>query len=130
MPAIVTHDTFGRSALSLIGEAVGTSTDCVEAFLLGNQGPDPLFYVAVDPTLSAWKRMGSRLHRECTDEVLAAMRAAVSILPKEDAPVARAYALGFLCHYLLDAGVHPLVYAQQYALCDAGVEGLTRKVYC
>ena len=37
------------------------------------------------------------------------------------------YLLGFLCHYLLDSTVHPLVYANQYALCDAGIDGLSRE---
>ena len=41
--------------------------------------------------------------------------------------VVRAYALGFLCHYFLDSIAHPLIYAQQFAYCDAGVDGLTRK---
>ena len=36
----------------------------------------------------------------------------------------RAYGLGFLCHYLLDSTVHPLVYAQQFAIAGGGVPGL------
>ncbi len=127
MPAIVTHDTFGKNAYELIAESVGSSTDCMQAFLLGNQGPDPLFYLVADPTLSEWERMGSKLHTDKTNEVLAAMRQSLSIIPEKDEDIARAYALGFLCHYLLDSTVHPLVYAQEYAVCDAGVPGLSRK---
>ena len=52
---------------------------------------------------------------------------ALETLTPDEKPIGRAYLLGFLCHYLLDSTVHPLVYANQYAICDAGVEGLTRK---
>ena len=127
MPALVTHDDFGRNAYELIREEVGHSRECIDAFLLGNQGPDPLFYAIMDPAVADWADLGTRLHRESTNEVLAGFVSSLTIIPKSDLPVARAYALGFLCHYLLDSTVHPLVYAQQYALCDAGVSGLTRK---
>lgn len=127
MPAMVSHDTFGSEAYEMLSETVGTSKECVEAFLLGNQGPDPLFYLVMDPTISEWSELGYTMHRERTDKVLAAFRNSFSLFSEKDAAVARAYALGFLCHYLLDSGVHPLVFAQQYALCDAGVPGLDRK---
>lgn len=126
MPAIVTHDAFGKQAYELIREEVGTSKDCIEAFLLGNQGPDPLLYAVADPTLANWNKLGNRLHREKTDEVLVAMKRSLAVLADADAEVGRAYMLGFMCHYLLDSTVHPLVYAQQYAMCDAGVAGLSR----
>ena len=34
--------------------------------------------------------------------------------------------LGLACHYVLDSTLHPFVYSQEHALCDAGVEGLDR----
>ncbi len=126
MPAIVTHDTFGKNALEYLRTEVGSSHDCVNAFLLGNQGPDPLFYLVADPKYGEWSKLGSRMHAEKTNEVLTAMISAVDIIPEHEQDVARAYALGFMCHYLLDSTVHPLVYAQEYAMCDAGVPGLTR----
>ncbi|MFR5829022.1 MAG: zinc dependent phospholipase C family protein [Adlercreutzia equolifaciens] len=45
-------------------------------------------------------------------------------LPAQERSVGRAYALGYVCHYLLDSTVHPLVISQVNALCAAGVEGL------
>ena len=48
------------------------------------------------------------------------------MLEEHELPVGRAYALGFLCHYSLDRAMHPLVYCQQYAICDAGIDGLNR----
>ena len=127
MPAIVTHNTFGDEAYELIDGAVGTSKDCIEAFLLGNQGPDPLFYAVADPSISEWNLLGTTMHRERTEDVLAAFRSSLVLFSEREQAIAKAYALGFMCHYLLDCGVHPLVYAQQFALCDAGVPGLTRK---
>ena len=127
MPAIVTHECFAREAYDLLSAKVGTSKDCREAFILGNQGPDPLFYCMVDPQVSQWSETGYALHRGNSAAVLAAMKHAVNFVPQQDKDVARAYALGFMCHYLLDSTVHPLVYAQQYAMCDAGVAGLTRE---
>ena len=127
MPALVTHDTFGNEAYELITDTVGSSKDCIEAFLLGNQGPDPLFYAVMDPSVSDWAKFGTTLHRERTNDLLAALRGSLEIFSGKEKTIARAYALGFLCHYLLDSRVHPLVYSQEYALCDAGVPGLTRK---
>lgn len=53
-----------------------------------------------------------------------ALKSAVRELPAQERSVGRAYALGYVCHYLLDSTVHPLVISQVNALCAAGVEGL------
>lgn len=126
MPAILTHDFFGKDVYESAFELIGGSRDEADAFLLGNQGPDPLFYVVLDPRLSAFCRVGSLMHRKRPSELLLAFKQALSLLSEGEQRVGRAYALGFLCHYTLDSRMHPLVYSQQYALCDAGVEGLTR----
>ena len=44
MPSIITHDTFGQDIDRDLFTSIGGSRDEAEAFLLGNQGPDPLFY--------------------------------------------------------------------------------------
>lgn len=126
MPAILTHDFFGKDVYETSLELVGGTRDEADAFLLGNQGPDPLFYAALNPRLSAFSRVGSLMHRERPSELLAAFKQALSLLPEEEHAIGRAYALGFLCHYTLDSSMHPLVYCWEYALCDAGVEGLSR----
>lgn len=135
MPAIITHDTFGREVYGKHYELIGGTRDEADAFLLGNQGPDPLFYSVVNPRLAAAHHLGSIMHAQKPSELLPALRCAVDTLPDgdpsagatcSDHAIARAYFMGFLCHYLLDATAHPFIYAQQYAFCDAGVEGLTR----
>lgn len=126
MPALLTHDFFGKDVLDSLSGCVGGSRDEAEAFLLGNQGPDPLFYAVLNPRLSAFSRVGSLMHRERPSELIHAFKQALSLLPEAEIGIGRAYALGFLCHYTLDARMHPLVYHFEYALCDAGVKGLSR----
>lgn len=127
MPALITHDTFGRETYAERYELIGEGRDECDAFLLGNQGPDPLFYAVASPRLGAARHLGSVMHAQRPAELLAALKRAVGMLPDESRAIGRAYALGFLCHYVLDSTVHPLVFSQQYALCDAGEPGLTRE---
>lgn len=126
MPAILTHDFFGKDVYAELYGAIGGTKDESDAFLLGNQGPDPLFYSFANPRLKAFVRLGSTMHSERPSELFGSMTQALALLPEEDLAIGRAYAAGFLCHYLLDSEAHPFVYARQYAVCDAGVEGLTR----
>ena len=42
MPAILTHHLFGEDASAQLPEYLLTSQEEMLAFLLGNQGPDPL----------------------------------------------------------------------------------------
>ena len=127
MPAIITHDLFGEAVYEGDAYFIGIDPEQRFAFLLGNQGPDPLFYARANPSISEFALLGSIMHSRDTDKILMAFHDALDTRTPDEKPVGRAYLLGFLCHYLLDSTVHPLVYANQYALCDAGVEGLTRK---
>lgn len=122
MPGIVTHYMFGTDVHKRLVEVIGDSSAALEAFLLGNQGPDPFFYLMATPSTRACRRIGQTMHRQKTSELLASMHD--RFIKSPDSP-GKAYALGFLCHYLLDSTVHPLVYAQQYAICNARVEGLS-----
>ncbi len=126
MPAIITHDTFGRDVYGQLYTFIGGTKNETDAFLLGNQGPDPLFYAAVNPRLGDCARLGSLMHAEHTGRLLASFKQAVNHLPVDQRPIGRAYCLGFLCHYLLDSTAHPFIYAQEYELCDAGEPGLDR----
>lgn len=126
MPALITHDTFGRDVYASRFELIGAGRDECEAFLLGNQGPDPLFYAVASPRLRAAHRLGSIMHAQRPTELICALKRSLGFLAPEDQAVGRAYALGFVCHYLLDSTTHPLIFSQQYALCDAGEPGLTR----
>lgn len=130
MPAVMTHDFFGQDAFGAALGAVELSTpDERDAFLLGNQGPDPFFYLVLDPIGSRpYKEVGNRLHHEHPSRVLASLAGAARDPYAGDDDVARAYVAGFLCHYLLDSTMHPLVYFWERGLTSAGVEGLDRSV--
>lgn len=127
MPALITHDFFGRDVYDENRRLIGATPDERLAFLLGNQGPDPLFFLVITPRMKPFYRIGSIMHRIDPALLLAAMRESLDALDDDELPVGRAYLVGFYCHYLLDRSMHPLVYSQQFALCDAGIEGLTRK---
>lgn len=122
----MTHDFFGQDAYARLSSFIGENQEERFAFLLGNQGPDPLFYARANPLISSFARFGSTMHAINTDEMLVAFHDALDVLTEEERPVGRAYLMGFLCHYLLDSTMHPLVYSNQYAICDAGIEGLDR----
>ena len=168
MPGIATHCIFGLETYQELALVVGGGRCERDAFLLGNQGPDPLYYLVTRPGGLQFNKLGSSMHRARTAALLHAVHdlfiapslaentvvrapdasAALSICAPSDpanthscAPdspaspsnlatnqtenaVARAYGLGFLCHYLLDSTVHPLVYAQQDAICRADITGM------
>jgi len=127
MPTIMTHDFFGRDVLADYSKSCGSTRAERDAFLLGNQGPDPLFYLAVDLRMHRMHRLGSLIHSERPTALLQALSASLAVLTERERPVGTAYAHGFLCHYLLDSRMHPLVFSWEYRLCDAGITGLTRE---
>ncbi|RDB61955.1 peptidase [Gordonibacter sp. 28C] len=126
MPALITHDFFGQDVYDRLFRNIGGTRDEAEAFLLGNQGPDPLFYAVADPRLREHNRLGNIMHAEKPSELIKAFKDSLGILDEDELPVGRAYALGFLCHYTLDSTMHPLVFFHEYRLCDAGEPGLSR----
>lgn len=126
MSDLITHDIFGRDVYDKQFQFIGGSRDEADAFLLGCQGPDPLFFAAITPKFYNYRSVGSTMHDRKPSELIFALKQSLAILPSEEKAVGRAYALGFICHYLLDATVHPFIFSQEYALCDAGEPGLDR----
>ena len=125
MPAMLTHDFFGRDAYARVMGVTDLYTpDERDAFLLGSQGPDPLFYLMLLPPLKVFELLGSDMHHVAPGPLLLSLRKAVDELPELDRSVGRAYLAGFVCHYLLDRAVHPLVFYWERGICRAGVDGL------
>lgn len=125
MPAILTHDLFGRDVMDDASDLLGFRTrDEKDAFLLGNQGPDPLFYLVIDPLMRKWGPLGNVMHAARPARLLVAMREAAERLEGRERRLARAYVAGFACHWQLDSTVHPFVYHWQNGICSAGVPGL------
>ena len=137
MPSIITHDTFGREIYSNLTDVIGHSEDEKQAFLLGCQGPDVFFYGIINPLLPQVNKIGQKLHRNNCSETICALAMSIPQIVEdtkdEEAPlieareIARAYCLGYLMHFGLDSKIHPFVFSQQFAYCDAGVPGLDRK---
>ncbi|MDR3037042.1 MAG: zinc dependent phospholipase C family protein [Coriobacteriales bacterium] len=136
MPALLTHDYFGQDVLRHIDAGAGffvrpddeaLVAELHRAFLLGCQGPDPLFFALRTPCLARSKRFGSRMHKERAAESIEVFRRIAFDCDGSKGDVQLAYLLGFICHFVLDSTMHPLVYSFEYALCDAGVGGLDRR---
>ena len=124
MPAIITHYLFGQEAArSLPPELIATHEE-LEAFMLGNQGPDVLFFspFALQPRKGG--NIGSAMHKTDAGKLLAHMRDAANMLPDDIKGIGCAYVRGLYCHALLDALAHPFIHAQQDAIVSAGIEGL------
>ena len=128
MPAILTHDLFGRGVLDDASDLLGFRTaEEREAFLLGNQGPDPLFYLVIDPLMGKWEKLGHVMHSARPASVMVAMREAAERLEGRERQLAKAYVAGFACHWQLDSSMHPFVYFWQRGIVSAGVDGLDEK---
>lgn len=133
MPAIITHHLFGEDALPSLPEGTIEGQEELLAYLLGNQGPDPLYFrFAGRPSIvRTCNMLADALHDSKVVEALMVARRAVTHLPENERRIGRAFALGFLGHYVLDSTSHPFVYAQQEALCSegTGLEGHENEVH-
>ena len=123
MPALLTHHLFGEEASTLIPDGIIQNQEELLSFLLGNQGPDPFFlrFTTLPETASACHRLAHRMHEEKVMEAFLALRDAVARLPRADEGIGRSFVLGLLAHYVLDSSSHPFIYAEERALCEAGV---------
>ena len=125
MPAILTHDLFARGVIDDVRSVLPLSTGGErDAFRLGSQGPDPLFFLVIDPLMRRYSPLGDAMHEARPARLLVSMSEGARRLQGREQEFARAYVAGFACHYLLDSTVHPFVFAWQHDLCGAGVEGL------
>jgi hypothetical protein len=103
MPAVAAHYYFGQEVLKLLtGDVKELAEGHKTEFDLGLQGPDILFYYKV------WRKnevvdMGYELHRQNADTL---MSRALKNIKKGKSQEARAYLLGFACHFVLDSTFH------------------------
>ncbi len=148
MPALITHCLFAEMAAPLALREIGSvivpldedgASSAAEgqrseerlAFLLGSQGPDPLFFSITSLRGPAARSLGRRMHREHMSTSLGRMREAADQLASErDRRLGQAFAAGQLAHYLLDRTAHPFIYAQQFELCaDPALSGAGHEVH-
>ena len=121
MPAIICHHIFGEDAAAMLPEGMIDGEEELLAFLLGNQGPDPLFarFSTLPGAAAADHRLAHQMHDERCGQALMAFRDGVQHLPVSDERIGRAFVLGLLAHYRLDSVAHPFVFSQQEALAAA-----------
>ena len=105
MPSGYLHKRFALEACKQADVSI-TEED---VFVMGAQGPDPLFTLGIFPLRfsSKPKRYGKILHTTRTGAFLCKL----CELAREKGDVQQAYTMGFLTHYALDSTVHPYVYA-------------------
>lgn len=118
MPAVITHHIFGEDIASELGDGMLGGEEELLAFLLANQGPDPLFarFSTTPGRARQCRQLAGQIQGGHVTRALLALRDGVNHLPPADEGVGRAFALGFLGHYALDRTAHPFVVAQQRAL--------------
>jgi len=103
MPAVAAHYYFGQEVFKLLPEEIKILIkEHKQAFNLGLQGPDLLFYYKV------WKKneivdMGHELHRQPAGTFICRAIKNIKAMPSPDA---QAYMLGFACHHVLDSTFH------------------------
>ena len=122
MPALISHHLFGEQAVRGLPAGTVSSEEELLSFLIGNQGPDPLFFRWRAPVARCVESVGiaQSLHSVHPSRTLETLRDATRFLSDDDRRVGRAFALGFLAHYQLDRTTHPLIYAQEYRIIDLG----------
>ena len=108
MPAMITHYLLGRRMLPLSGIPAVKRQD---AFLLGNQGPDLLYFFRAYPWLPGKPGLplGNALHEVQPTVLMDILREIEEETASEDKAIVHSYIQGFLCHYTADRLIHPFV---------------------
>lgn len=110
MPYNYTHALVGLAALESADDAVkALAAKYRGSFLIGTMGPDPYFGDEMPKPLfvPCRKPVADKLHTMDMRSI------AAELLPLAGQnPAKQAYALGFLCHFLLDTNAHPYIEAR------------------
>ncbi|MGN0262681.1 MAG: zinc dependent phospholipase C family protein [Eggerthellaceae bacterium] len=118
MPAFITHYSFGKRLLERLGSEINDRRQ-IDAFLIGNQGPDPLFYSFLSPFICRNIHLGSKLHES---DPACFFQAWVDYISEcsdsEERKVYAGFLAGMFCHYLLDVNAHPLIDYFQDRICE------------
>ncbi len=110
MPNFYAHTVFGRLVLSeLPADLAGKLQEgkCADAYLLGQYGPDPLFFYKIFRP-SRTGTLAYTMHKHPVYEMLPRMKEAADCGDE----IVWAYTAGFFCHYALDSRCHAYVLEQ------------------
>lgn len=112
MPASYTHYSFGEEVYKrLSGDLKEVINKCKDAYYIGLNGPDILFYYK-PLTKNAVKEYGHQLHKEIAAKFF---ERAKTYIAKNQDEVCLSYILGFLCHFTLDSICHSYIGQAQKA---------------
>ncbi len=116
MPDFVTHHLFGRQILSdpeLPGAIKKTVQKYPQAFAWGLQGPDLLYFHRVLLSGGEINDLGRQMHRLYTSQIFEEYVKRILIAPFGCRDILIAYFYGFICHFCVDAALHPFIYFWQ-----------------
>ncbi len=105
MPALYAHLRFGEEVAKILPAELSSLTEKYpEAFALGTQGPDILFYHH-PMKKNEIRKYGTQLHEKTAFEVFSKAGEHRTAEPS----AYNAYLCGFLCHFTLDLFCHPYI---------------------
>ena len=118
MPAFYAHKFFGERVLDTLPSPLKENLNThKEAFVLGTQGPDILFYHKPF-SKNDIKTKGMDMHLASAMSFFKDCAEKIAKTPEGERSAKAAYVAGFICHFMLDNACHPHV----YALEDTGVQ--------
>ena len=109
MPAAYAHTVFGGEVYDKLPFSVQSHIDFHESlFQIGLQGPDILFYYHPSE-IQVYVLYGHNIHKRPAADFFRYALNQLEKLKGREKEKGTAYLMGFLCHYILDRGCHPLV---------------------
>ncbi|MDR1542164.1 MAG: zinc dependent phospholipase C family protein [Clostridiales bacterium] len=119
MPAVITHYLMGQAALKKMNDPWLKTliSKNMDAFSIGAQGPDILFFALGDKELNL---TGNAMHESGISSFYSAAIAAAKSAVEESKDIIISYMCGFLCHYALDTCTHPYIYFKTGFTDDKG----------
>lgn len=116
MPSLLTHSFFGEDFLSRHESESNFLLTNKDAFLIGSQGPDPLFFYGIWPKrvlhpLVALAQVGIKIHKSDGQVFFSScFQQLDKMLIPYSKDVFSAFVFGEFAHYILDSTCHPYVY--------------------
>lgn len=113
MPDIITHYIFGLDTAHNIKQSplYKIIKEHKNMFLIGLQGPDPLYYHRLHMKDSK-SSIGTKMHTEKTGDFLVSALCQIKKydIASNEFNEGLSYLSGFMCHYILDSMAHPYVF--------------------
>lgn len=111
MPDMLAHYDVAETARARLapGPLADLLAEAPDAYAVGAQGPDFLFYAQLWPDGHGRNDLANLLHRQRIDDLLAKMLDLAAAAPATARSTLYAYACGYASHVCMDACAHPWV---------------------